>query len=404
MTTSLLFHIYGLRDQQLLSTDYKGSVMTVKVKTKKEKLQCAYCSSWRVIKSGTKERVFQGIPMGSRPVYIRFNLQRLECKDCKRIRQEKIKFAKAKSPYLNSFRRYILELSQLGTIADVANHLGIGWDMVKEIQKEHLRKKYSKPNLANVKNIAIDEFALEKGHKYMTVVYNLDNGVILYAAKGKDAASLEAFWRRIHKNHIPIQAVAIDMSPAYISAVFNNLPAATIVFDHFHIVKQLNEELSQLRRELFREETNINSRKLLKGTRWLLLKNRENLDSEKQEQKRLEEALMVNRPLAIAYYLKEELALLWQQESPEQAQKVLGSWVAKAFASGIRRLRKFANMLLAHRSGILAWYDYPISTGPLEGINNKIKTMKRQAYGFRDNEFFVLKLYSLHKKTYALTG
>lgn len=404
MTTSLLFQVYGLRDQQLLSTDYKGSVVTAKVKTKKEKLQCSHCNSWRVIKAGTKERVFQGLPMGHKPVYIRFKLQRLECKDCKRVRQEKIKFAKAKSPYLHSFRRYILELSKLGTIADVANHLGIGWDVVKETQKEHLRKEYSKPNLADVKNIAIDEFALEKGHKYMTVVYNLDNGVILYAEKGKDAASLEGFWRKIHKNNISIQAVAIDMSPAYISAVSNNLPQATIVFDHFHIVKQLNEELSQLRRELFREESNINRRKLLKGTRWLLLKNRENLDSEKEEHQRLDQALAINRPLAIAYYLKEELALLWKQDSPNQAQKVLDSWVAKAFASGIRRLRKFANMLVAHRTGILAWYDYPISTGPLEGLNNKIKTMKRQAYGFRDNEFFVLKLYSLHKKTYALTG
>ncbi|GAI96196.1 unnamed protein product [marine sediment metagenome] len=90
--------------------------------------------------------------------------------------------------------------------------------------------------------------------------------------------------------------------------------------------------------------------------------------------------------------------------SKENAKKFLGKWVAKAFASKIPRLKKFANTLLAHRTGIFSWYDYPISTGPLEGLNNKIKVMKRQAYGFRDTEFFKLKIYSLHEKTYALVG
>jgi transposase len=404
MTTSLLFHVFGLRDQELLRTDFKYSAVTVKVKTKEDKLQCSHCQSWRVIKSGTKERLFRGIPIGSRPVYIIFKVQRLECKQCGRIRQEKIKFAKPKALYLNSFRRYILELSKIGTIADVADHLGIGWDVVKDIQKEYLLKNYAKPNLENVEYIAIDEFAIEKGHKYMTVVYDLESGVILYAAKGKDAESLDGFWRRLKKKDVHIKAAAIDMSPAYISAVTNNLPETQIVFDRFHIKRQLNDQITKLRKDLYRQETDLGKRDLLKGTRWLLLKNKENLDNKKQEQERLREALDVNRPLAIAYYMKEELDLIWEQDNREQAEKVLGSWVAKAFACGVPRLKKFANSLLAHRSGIFAWYDHPISTGPLEGINNKIKTMKRQAYGFRDDEFFILKLYSLHEKTYALTG
>ena len=207
MTTSLLFHVYGLRDQKLLSTDYKHSSVTVKVKTKTDKLQCSHCQSWRVIKSGTKERLFRGLPIGSKPVYILFKAQRLKCKQCGRIRQERIKFAKPKSPYLISFRRYVLELSRLGTIADIATHLGIGWDLVKEIQKGYLLKNYGQPNLKNVEYIAIDEFAVEKGHKYMTVVYELKSGIILYAAKGKDAESLEGFWRRVKKKGLHFYSV-----------------------------------------------------------------------------------------------------------------------------------------------------------------------------------------------------
>lgn len=404
MTTSLLYHSFGLRKQILLKTEYKYSVITMKVKTKEDKLQCSNCKSWDVIKKGKKERLFRGIPIGSKVVYIIAEIQRLKCKDCGLVRQEKIDFALPKAIYTNSFKRYVLELSKIGTIQDVADHLKVSWDLVKDIQKEYLQCHYSKPNLKEVKYIGIDEFAIHKGHKYMTIVLDLETGIILYAAEGKDAESLAKFWKRIKRNQIKIQAVAIDMSPAYISSVIHNIPEAKIVFDHFHIKKKLNEELSELRRELYNQETDLNKKELLKGTRWLLLKNNENLNDQWEEKRRLNEALEINKPLATAYYLKEELDLIWEQDSKEAAEKFLGKWVAKAYASGIFRLKKFANTLLAHRTGIFAWYDFPISTGPLEGINNKIKTMKRQAYGFRDNEFFKLKLYSLHEKKYALTG
>lgn len=112
----------------------------------------------------------------------------------------------------------------------------------------------------------------------------------------------------------------------------------------------------------------------------------------------------MNQPLATAYYLKEELKLIWQQKNKEDSQKVFGQWVAKAMASGINLLQKFVRSLLAHRNGIFNWYDFKISTGPLEGFNNKIKVMKRQGYGYRDKDFFKLKIYALHKSKYALTG
>ncbi len=194
------------------------------------------------------------------------------------------------------------------------------------------------------------------------------------------------------------------MSITYISAVISNLPKAKLIFDRFHIVKKYNDMLSDLRRLVYNQETNLNKKDLLKGTRWLLLKNKENLNENKNEQNKLDEALKINKPLAIAYYLKDELKLLWELENKKQAQQFLGKWVAKAYASGVFVLYKFADSLLAHRTGIFNWYDYPISTGQVEGINNKIKVMKRQAYGYRDNEFFILKLFSLHRKKYALVG
>ena len=194
------------------------------------------------------------------------------------------------------------------------------------------------------------------------------------------------------------------MREPYVCAVQKNIPEAAIVFDHFHIIKLLNDKLSKLRRQLYHELTDIFEKRVLKGTRWLLLKNPENLDAEKSEPDRLQQALEINKPLATAYYLKEDLRQLWSQPSKEVAEAFLYEWMEKAESSKIPMLMRFARTLAAYRSGILAWYDYPISTGPLEGTNNKIKTMKRQAYGFRDLEFLKLKIMAIHKAKYALIG
>ena len=196
----------------------------------------------------------------------------------------------------------------------------------------------------------------------------------------------------------------MDMSPAYISAVQTHLRKAVLVFDHFHIIKLLNEKLSDLRRDLYREATEQLHKNVLKGTRWLLLKNPENLDDARDEPKRLREALRLNEPLATAYYMKDDLRRVWKQPDKQAARRILTAWIRRAETSGIRMLIKFAHTLAAHRNQILAYYDYPISTGPLEGTNTKIRVLQHQAYGFRDTEFFKLKIYGLHETHYELVG
>ena len=290
------------------------------------------------------------------------------------------------------------------TIKDVAEHLGVSWDVVKDIQKRYLYKKFAKPKLKHLQQIAIDEISTGKGHRYVTIVLDLESGAVVHVGEGKGGDSLLGFWRRLRASGAKVKAVATDMSPAYIDAVTTHLPQATLVFDRFHVMKLYNDKLSNLRRELHREATDLLQKDVLKGTRWLLLKRPENLDPRKNEPARLEEALRLNQPLATAYYLKEQLAEVWEQDDEDAAQMFLLDWVAQAECSGIRMLIQFAKTIRLHAHGILAWYDYPISTGPLEGTNNKIKTMKRQAYGFRDPEFLKLKILGIHQTKYALVG
>ena len=404
MSTSLLYHGFGLVGYEYVRTQYAGGAVSFSVKRRRRKFRCSSCRSRNIILRGTIPRRFRIVPIGSKKVFLDYEVQRLECRRCGKIRQEKLGFADPRFSYSHAFERYALDLSKHMTIQDVARHLGISWDVVKEIQKRDLTRRFSRPCLKNVKRIAIDEISVLKGHRYLTVVLDMDTGAVIFVGDGKGGDALDPFWKKLRRSRAKVKAVAMDMSPAYISAVLEHLPKATIVFDHFHVIKLFNDKLSDLRRDLHREAKENLPKEVLKGTRWLLLKNPENLDAEKKEKERLAEALKLNEPLSCAYYLKEDLRQIWLQPNKETAERVFADWIKRAQATSIKMLKKFANTLTSYKSGILAYYDYRISSGPLEGTNNKIKTMKRMAYGFRDMEFFKLKIMALHETKYALVG
>jgi len=228
-------------------------------------------------------------------------------------------------------------------------------------------------------------------------------GAVIFVGQGKGKEALDPFWKRLGKRRRTIKAVAIDMGHSHLSAVWEHLPKAAVVFDRFHVIKLYNQKLSDLRRQV-QNGAEAMAKDVLKGTRWLLLKNPQSLDESKNELNRLEEALRLNQPLATAYYLKEDLRQFWEQPDKPSARRFLRDWIARAEASGITVLKKLVRLLYLRRFGLLAWYDHSISTGPLEGTNNKIKTIQRKAYGFRDAQYFTLRIYSLHETKYALVG
>jgi transposase len=344
------------------------------------------------------------LPIGGRPTTFFARVPRIECRDCHAEPVLPVPFADPRRSYNRSFERHVLDLRQSMTIKDVARHLAISEWMVRDIEKRWLGKHFSKPRLKELKHIAIDEISTKKGHKYLTIVLDLKRGAVVHVGKGKGADALKPFWNRLKASHAKVQAVAMDMSSAYYRAVTENLPKAAVVFDWFHIVKLLNDKLSQLRRDLHRQAVDVLHKNVLKGTRWLLLKRPENLDESKNEHRRLQDALKLNESLATAYYLKEDLRQLWEQPGKRAAGRFLTDWIRQAEASGIAVLKTFARTLAGYRSGLLAWYDHPISTGPLEGTNNKIKTLKRQAYGFRDEDYFRLKILAIHHSRFELVG
>ena len=404
MSTSLLYHAWGLRGYRHVRTRYQEGGICFGIEQASHTFRCANCGSSDVVGSGQVVRSFRSLPIGPHAVSIELPIQRLWCSHCGKTRQVKVMFAQERRSYTRCFERYALELCRQMTISDVADHLGVGWDVIKEIQKRHLYRHFAKPRLKDLKHIAIDEISVGKGLRFVTVVLDLDSGAVVFVGQGKGSESLDPFWRRLRGAHSRIHAVATDMSNAYIQAVRQHLPKAIHVFDRFHVVKLFNEKLTIFRRQLYQAAKDALQKEVLKGTRWLLLKNPQNLDPQRNEQRRLEEALALNKPLATAYYLKEDLRQLWEQEDRAQGERFLDDWLARARRSKVEILYQMAQTLSRHRQGLLAWYDCPISTGPLEGTNTKIKLMQRQAYGFRDHEFFKLKIYALHKTRWELIG
>jgi transposase len=191
------------------------------------------------------------------------------------------------------------------------------------------------------------------------------------------------------------------MSTSFISAVQEHLPFVPLVFDHYHVSAMMNKGIEEVRRQQ-QAQLDEEGETFVKGTRFLLLKNYENLDEENKN--RLQSLLEVNAPLFTIHTMKEQLRTFWEKDSIEEAITFLDAWCTDAENSEIKPLKRIAKTLMHQSHGLLNYYFHRISCGLVEGINNKIKTLKRQAYGFRDMTYFKLRLYHLHSQSYSLTG
>lgn len=287
------------------------------------------------------------------------------------------------------------------SLKDVAALAAVGWDTVKRIFQSDMAREATRMDLKEVEFLAIDEVYLGRLHKFITIVIDWQSGRVLYVAKGRGENSLSPFFRRLRRAKADIQAVATDLSAAYAAAVLKNLPDALLVADRFHIIKLMNEKIDTLRRSIQRE-AGIMGRRAIKGTRYLLLRGRENLAPERVAD--LEAALKLNKPLSIAYYLKEELRTLWSFHEIDAMSSFFDDWCRRAAETGIPVLAAFAKTLRGFRSAILNGWVYAISNGKLEGLNNKIGAMQRAHYGLRDFDFLSLRILTLHRAKHTFCG
>jgi len=289
---------------------------------------------------------------------------------------------------------YVLALRTAMSIRDVARFTGLHWDTVKDIEKAWLEKKYKKIRLKDVSILGIDEVYLGKSLGYITIVRDLESGAVLYVGKGKGVDALKKFRKRIKRKAKQIAAVAMDMSNAYTAWVKEVLPDADIVYDHFHVIKLMNERMDGLRRRTM-NKLEAEQKKELKNKRFLLLRNEESLSPEAAEE--LKALRFEFKDLGTASLMKEYLRNIYKMANTSSlARTAFLLWCEKAEASGIQCLKQMAKTIRHRLKGLLAfWRHNRMTCASQEGFNNKIGWLTRQAYGYRDERYLLLKIYDL---------
>jgi transposase len=406
MSRFLVYHAFSARTYDLIRQRTEGGVLYFHLAKKPSCRRCVACGSRNVTREGCSQYPLRSLPVGPRHTFLVLHLYRLRCHHCRALRQESRDVAQERKRYTSALARYVVGLCEQMTLSAVAQQVGLDFETVKDILKSHLRRRLRRRRLRQVRRLAIDEVAVRKGHRYLTVVVDLDSGQVLFVVPGRDHTVLGPVFAALRCARARIVAIAVDMSGSYLKGIQTFGPKdVTIVHDPFHLVAAMNQVLDEVRR-LEQQRVEEQGKRVLKGARFLLLAGSESLTDQPSKQIRLQALLALNERLSQAYLLKELFRQLWSQKDKAAAELFLSRWLVAATELGVQLppLMRFAMTVLSASRRILSWYDFRISTGPLEGINNKIKVAKRMAYGYRDLDFFRLRILFLHQTKFRLSG
>ena len=322
------------------------------------------------------------------------------------VRVEALPFVAPRTRVTRRFALMVSGMCRHMPISSVARHTLLRWETVKEIDAAYLSETLARPlpqTLTGIRYLGVDEVARAKGHDYLTLVYDLSPGDscgrILWVKEGRDSKVLLEFLDALSPECAAgIEAVALDMGPAYIAAVRESLHEVAIVFDRFHVMQMFNKFIRNCRRAEFKAAKtlgDLTGQQAIKGSLWLLLSNRSTL--KETDQNRLDLLLAQNQPLSALYTLKEQLQRLWHQPASTRDMAArLDDWCGMAKAAKITGLARFINTLQSHRTGICAYADHPITTARLEAGNVSIALLRRRARGFKDTEYLKLKILQLN--------
>jgi len=340
-------------------------------------------------------RIVHDLPLLSYRCQIEIELAQVLTKDNKR-RIESCDFVNKGCYYTKRFCRLISGLCRHMTISAVAKHFELRWETVKNMDKQYLHETLPALNpaqLVDLKYLGVDEVARAKGHDYMTVVYNLETGQLIWVHEGRTAEIFSTFLKQLAEpTKQGILAVAMDMGPAYQKSVRDDLPNADIIFDRFHVMQNYGRAIDNQRRIEFRKSDSA-GKDLIKGCRFLLLRNAENL-SDKQ-QKSLTTLLHENENINLIYMLKEQLQTLWCYRTYQEMDAALESWCHIAEQTNMIYMKKFAKSLRRYRKGICNYAKHPLTTARVEAGNVSIGLLRKRARGIRDTEYFKLKIRQL---------
>lgn len=366
-------------------------VLTLFVRPKYKLPRCSRC---RVARSGYDrqgQRYWRHLPLGRWTIRLAYEPRRVQCPRCG-VCVEDVPWAAPGSRFTYAFEELVAFMAQLTDKTHVTVLLGISWVAVGGIIERVTARRLDPGRLDGLRRIGIDEFSYRKRHRYITIVVDHDRRRVVWAAPGHSAEALEGFFKELgQERSSKIEEVTIDMSAAYQNALKQCVPQAKVIFDRFHVQRLGSDAVDEVRRSIMRELEDVEERRAVKRSRFVLLKNPWNLRiSEKAKLRTIERK---NRRLYRAYLLKETLAAALDYRQPKRATEALAAWLAWASRSKLKPFLKASRTIREHLGGVLAYVKGRLTNGFAEGINNKLRMVTRRAFGFHSAEALIAMLF-----------
>ncbi len=370
------------------------------LKSRRKTGTCLHCGKACSIIEHEYERRIRDLDLASSKCYLHFNQKKIRCK-CGYRGMEKLDFLGKYDRVTQRLALKVAEDCEEACLKEVARRYKLDWKTVKEIDREHIKKLLPAIEKLNIKRLAIDEIAIMKGHKYFTVIRDYDSGVAVKIFFGRGYDEVAQALATLGKDKLSkIVYVSLDMWDPYIKAIKEKCPNAKLVFDKFHVVKKVNEAVDDVRKTEFAKAT-AEERIDMKHKRWIILKRNSNL--EKYQRESLDAIMQNNDRLYKAYLLKEQILSIFDDKIStfDAICERIKTWIENVLSNGLDEFYAVIKTMQNYMYGILNYFRYGITNAIAEGFNTKINVIKRRAFGYRDIEYFILKIYQSSLKRLA---
>jgi transposase len=351
---------------------------------------CGGCGIARQEIHSWTERRIRDLPWGTWQVWLRVEVHRVRCRQCG-VRTERLPFVGGKAHYTARLEAAVAQACEAAPVSRVAAQWGLPPETVRRMDKRVLRRWAARRPRRPLRYLGVDEIFLGKTVKFLTVVSDLETGEPLWVGRERKRETLDRFFAEAlpPRRRRAVRAVCVDMWEPFRLSLQAHLPHARLVYDKFHVLRHASEAVDETRRaEFFRQ--GAEARGLIRGKRWLLLRRWANLDGE--ERQSLHALFALNRRLAKAYLLKEQLVHLWTYTYEGAARRFLTTWLRALRWQRLPAFQKLGRMLTRHLDGILNYCHEKVPFGKVEAINGNIRAMLRRGRGYRDHEYLLLKV------------
>lgn len=358
--------------------------------------RCATCGRHGGHYDTLDVREFEFVPLWGVRVFFRYRMRRVSCRTCDAVRVEAVPWADGKRSVTTTYAWFLARWAKRLSWREVAQVFGTSWDQVFRAVAMAVTWGRAHADLTGIEAIGIDEIQWQRGHRYLTLVYQIDEGRrrLLWVGQERQVATLEGFFRWFGPARTAaLRFICSDMWKPYLQVVAAQAGHALHILDRFHIAMHLSKAIDEVRRAEVRSLKQQGRQPLLTKARWVLLKRRENRTAE--ERHRLRDLVRHNLKAVRATLLREDFEPFWTYRSAEWAGAFLDVWCDHVMRSRLDPMKKVVRMLRRHRPLLLNWFRAKghMSSGAVEGLNNKVKLTTRKAYGFRSYRCIELALY-----------